>query len=58
MIAKRLVDDFIAQEAVAYCAEHGVDAVHGECILLYLHSGPALHRLHRGLRRLLGRLPR
>ena len=44
--------------AVAYCADHGVDAVHGECILMHLRSGPAIHRFHRGLRRLLGRLPR
>jgi uncharacterized protein len=44
--------------AIAYCAEHGIEAVHGECILMYLRRGPAIHRFHRGLRRLLGRLPR
>ena len=43
--------------AIAYCAEHGIDAVHGECILMYLRRGAAIHRVHRGLRRLFGRLP-
>ena len=44
--------------AIAYCAANGIDAVHGECILMYLRRGPAIHRFHRGLRRLFGRLPR
>ncbi len=45
-------------QAVAYCAEHGIEAVHGECILMFLAKGPAVHRFHRGIRRLLGRLPK
>jgi hypothetical protein len=44
--------------AIAYCADQGIDAVHGECILMYLSRGPAIHRFHRGLRRLFGRMPR
>jgi uncharacterized protein len=43
--------------AIAYCAEHGIAAVHGECILMFLAKGPVFHRFHRGIRRLLGRLP-
>jgi hypothetical protein len=43
--------------ALALCAEHGIEAVHGECVLMFLTTGPAIHRLHRGIRRLLGRLP-
>jgi uncharacterized protein len=44
--------------AIEYCAANGIEAVHGECILMFLERGPAIHRLHRSLRRLLGRLPR
>ncbi len=44
--------------ALRFCAENGIDAVHGECILMFLRAGPAIHRFHRGLKRLLGRLPR
>ncbi len=43
--------------ALQACVEAGVEVVHGECILMFLAKGPALHRFHRGLRRLLGRLP-
>ena len=44
--------------ALATCAQHGIEVVHGECILMFLRRGPAIHRFHRGLRRLFGRLPR
>ncbi len=44
--------------AVAFCAEHGVTAIHDECILMFLERGPAIHRVHRWLRGLLGGLPR
>jgi hypothetical protein len=44
--------------AIAWCAEHGVDAVHGECIVMFLRRPGGIHRFHRALRRLLGRLPR
>ena len=44
--------------AIAWCAENGVDAVHGECILMFLERAGGIHRLHRTLRRWLGRLPR
>lgn len=44
--------------ALRFCAENGIDAVHGECILMFLQKGSAIHRFHRGLKRLLGRLPR
>jgi predicted CoA-binding protein len=43
--------------AIAYCEEHGIDAVHGECILMFLPKGAVFHRFHRGMRRLFGKLP-
>jgi hypothetical protein len=45
-------------QALELCAENGIEAVHGECILMFLRAGPAIHRFHRGLRRLFGHLPR
>jgi hypothetical protein len=38
-------------------AELGVDLVQGECILMHASPVRGFHRLHRGLWRLLGRLP-
>ena len=43
--------------ALRFCAENGIDAVRGECILMFLRDGPAIHRLHKALKRLFGRLP-
>lgn len=44
--------------ALQFCAENGIEAVHGECILMFLRKGPALHRFHHWLWGLLGKLPR
>ncbi len=45
-------------KALQFCAENGVEAVHGECILMFLRQGPAFHRFHHWLWGLLGKLPR
>ncbi len=44
--------------ALDFCAQHGMTAVHGECILMYLPQGSAIHKVHRWLRQLFGRMPR
>lgn len=44
--------------AVDFCARHGIAVVYDECILMYLPQGSAFHRVHRWLRRLIGRMPR
>lgn len=44
-------------KAVAFCAEHGISVIHGECILMFAEPSGRLHRLHRGLRGLVGKLP-
>ena len=44
--------------ALKFCADNGIEAVHGECILMFLRKGPAFHRFHHWLWGLLGKLPR
>ena len=44
-------------EAIAYCREQGMEVVHGECILMFAEPAGLGHRMHRGLWRLLGKLP-
>ncbi len=44
-------------EAVRRCRDAGIDAVAGECILMFAEPTGFFHRLHRGLWRLLGKLP-
>ena len=43
--------------AAKLAAELGLDLVQGECILMHAPPVRGLHRLHRGIWRLLGRLP-
>jgi len=44
--------------AIRFCAENGISAVHGECILMFAEPAPFYHRAHRWVWRLLGKLPR
>ena len=44
--------------AIQFCAENGIQAVQGECILMFLRHGPVLHRFHHWLWGVLGKLPR
>jgi predicted CoA-binding protein len=44
-------------EALRLCAESGIEAVHGECILMFLRQGPKIHRFHHWLWGVIGRLP-
>lgn len=44
-------------EAIQFCQDHGIQVVSGECILMFLEPTAFYHRIHRGLRRLFGRLP-
>ena len=42
--------------AVELCREHGINEVHGECILMFAQPA-GIHRVHRWLWGLLGRMP-
>lgn len=44
-------------EAIRFCEEHGMSAVHGECILMFLEKPGFLHGTHKLVNRLTGRLP-
>lgn len=45
-----------SDEAIRYCREHGIDVIHGECIMMFAQPR-GIHRVHRWLRGALGRLP-
>lgn len=42
-------------EALRLAERHGLQVVHGACLFMYLPDVRGIHRLHRGLWRLLGR---
>ncbi len=43
-------------DAVRFCQEQGINAIHGECILMFADP-TGVHRFHRWLWGLLGKLP-
>ena len=44
-------------EAVDYCGKHKIDVVTGECILLHAPPVASIHKFHRFLKTLFGRMP-
>ncbi len=46
-----------SDEATRTARERGVSLVHGHCLLMFLQGVRGIHRFHRGLWSLLGKLP-
>jgi predicted CoA-binding protein/RimJ/RimL family protein N-acetyltransferase len=44
-------------DAIRFCAENGIEAVHGHCILMFTEPVRSIHRIHRWIWRALGKLP-
>jgi uncharacterized protein len=44
-------------EALRFCEAHGMEAISGECILMFAEPPAFIHRAHRWLCKLTGRLP-
>ena len=43
-------------EAIRYCKEYGIDAVHHECIMMFAQPN-GIHRFHRWINGVFGKLP-
>lgn len=48
----------VSSQAVQFCRERGIRVVPGECPLMFLPQGSAVHRLHALLRKITGRYPK
>ena len=46
-----------SSEAINFCQTHGMSVVHGECILMFTEHAAFMHRAHRWVWGLLGKLP-
>ena len=44
-------------DAVEYCGQNGLVTVHGQCILMFAEPTGPVHRVHRWMWRVLGKLP-
>jgi predicted CoA-binding protein len=47
----------VSSKAIAFCQEHGIGVIPGECPFMFLPSG-GIHRLHGLFRKFTGRYPR
>ena len=47
-----------SKEALDYCEEHGMNCIHGECILMFAEPLGFPHNVHRFIWKLLGKLPK
>lgn len=47
-----------SKTAVQFCKEHNITVVSGECILLYAEPVGSIHKFHRWLKKLFGRMPK
>jgi uncharacterized protein len=46
-----------SDEAVKFCEENGIDCVSNECILMFAQPSAFMHRVHRWVWGVLGKLP-
>ena len=46
-----------SDEAVKYCEENGIDCVSNECILMFVQPSALIHRAHKWVWSVLGKLP-
>ena len=47
-----------SQETIQYCQKNGINVIYGECILMFAEPVNSVHRVHRIIRRMLGKIPR
>ncbi len=51
-------DGAVSAKAVAFCLDHGMKVVPGECPFMFLPASAGIHRLHGFVRKITGRYPR
>lgn len=47
-----------SNEAINYCNEKGISFVSGECILMFIEPVESIHKFHRWLWKIFGKLPK
>jgi len=48
----------VSANAVSYCKEHKVNLIEGHCPMMFFEDAGLVHRLHRGIKKLLGTYPK
>jgi len=48
----------ISEKAIAFCQEHGIRVIAGQCPFMFLGGAETIHRLHGLFRKITGRFPK
>lgn len=46
-----------SEKAVAFCKDNGINLIHGECILMFSEPVPFIHKIHKWINGIAGKLP-
>jgi predicted CoA-binding protein len=46
-----------SEEAISFCSDNGIEAIQGECILMFAEPSKFYHRIHRWVWKISGKLP-
>lgn len=47
-----------SEEAINFCKEKGIDVIYNECVLMFAEPAAFIHRAHRWINGMIGKLPR
>jgi hypothetical protein len=47
-----------SKKAIQFCEQYGMDVVHGQCIFMFAEPVSSLHKVHRYMKKITGRLPK
>jgi hypothetical protein len=47
-----------SKQAIEFCKDKGINLIYGQCILMFAEPTAFFHRVHRGINKFFGRLPK
>jgi predicted CoA-binding protein len=47
-----------SKQAIKYCEDNHINCIHGECILMFAEPLGFIHKFHRGIWKIVGKLPK
>lgn len=47
-----------SQESIAFCHDKGIPAIYNQCILMYVEPTGGIHKFHRWIWKIFGKLPK
>jgi uncharacterized protein len=46
-----------SEKAISFCKDNGINLIHGECILMFSEPVPFIHKIHKWINGIAGKLP-